>query len=649
LASGTHPVAAPLTNRPRLLGAIELCERLAIETERALRYGRPLAVAVIELGRVDDDQEALGAAAISALRLVDVVGWSGPTSLVIILPATARTADIPARRLLEALSAFAPHARAGLALCPGDGSTAEALIGAARDAARGSEPRELLWHGATVSPLRIAGRDIIAVDVETRRLLSVVERLASSDIPVLVTGETGVGKEIVAAALHHWSPRRSGRLVSINCAALVDSLFESELFGHERGAFSGAFATKIGLLESAAGGTVFLDEVGELSSSAQAKLLRVLETGAVTRVGALAERPIDVRIVAATNRDLQAEVSAGRFRLPEPPTDLPLPPGSYRMTMRPRAQDPVVYPFTVARGEVAHFDLALSEATDVPAGFALVPQGEFLFGTQAEDSVRRGFFHTVPIHEVTTGAYLIAQRECTFGQWLDFLRALPPRERPQRYPAVHGGFEGSLTLRELPGDKWELSFRPASVTYTVRSGDRIVYSGRAQRQTVDWMQLPVVGITADDAEAYARWLATSGRVAGARLCSEREWERAARGADDRLFPHGDSLAPEDADYDETYARAPLAMGPDEVGSHPSSRSPFGLDDMSGNAWEWTRSSLGGGAHAARGGSFYFDVNASRVSNRETPEPTFRDVSVGFRVCADYPPQAESARRADLAR
>jgi len=338
---------------------------------------------------------------------------------------------------------------------------------------------------------------------------------------------------------------------------------------------------------------------------------------------------------------------AGDFA--EPPVDLPLPPGSYRMTLRAPGRAPVVYPFAVARGEVAHFEVELPQPSEIPAGFVLVPPGAFLFGTQAEDSVRRGFLHTVPIHEASTGTYLIAQRECTFGQWVDFLRALPARERPQRYPAVHGGFEGALTFHELSGDRWELSFRPASVTYTARSGERIAYSGRAKRQTVDWAQLPVVGITADDAEAYARWLATSGGLVGARLCTEREWERAGRGADDRLFPHGDSLAPEDADYDETYARAPLAMGLDEVGSHPASRSPFGLDDMSGNAWEWTRSSLGGGAHAARGGSFYFDINASRVSNRETPEPSFRDVSVGFRVCADYPTHAESARRADAAR
>ncbi len=347
-------------------------------------------------------------------------------------------------------------------------------------------------------------------------------------------------------------------------------------------------------------------------------------------------------------REPDGKRSPQPFAAPAGWQDAPLSPGSYRMNLRVAGRPPVFYPFSVSRGEIVHFDVLLPDHGDIPSGFVYVPPGRFLFGTQAEDSVRRGFFHTVPMHQVVTSAYLIALRECTFAQWIDFLRALPPAERPGRYPAVHGGFEGALTFRELPGERWELVLRPASVTYTARSGEPIVYSARGRRKAVDWTALPVVGVSADDAEAYAHWLATSRQVPGARLCTEREWERAARGADDRFFPHGDTLATDDADFDETYGRAPLSMGPDEVGSHPGSRSPFGLDDMSGNAWEWTRSSLGG-VHAARGGSFYFDVNAARVSNREAPEPSFRDVSVGFRVCADAPPSAETARRADSAR
>ncbi|MBC8131400.1 MAG: sigma-54-dependent Fis family transcriptional regulator, partial [Deltaproteobacteria bacterium] len=140
------------------------------------------------------------------------------------------------------------------------------------------------------------------------------ERAAAGTINVLVLGETGVGKEVMARAVHRLSPRREGPYVCLNCAALSENLLETELFGHERGAFTGALAAKTGLLETAAGGTLFLDEVGELPPSIQAKLLRVIETREVTRVGSVRPRQIDVRFVAATNRDLEDEVEGGTFR-----------------------------------------------------------------------------------------------------------------------------------------------------------------------------------------------------------------------------------------------------------------------------------------------------------------------------------------------
>jgi formylglycine-generating enzyme required for sulfatase activity len=143
----------------------------------------------------------------------------------------------------------------------------------------------------------------------------------------------------------------------------------------------------------------------------------------------------------------------------------------------------------------------------------------------------------------------------------------------------------------------------------------------------------VGGIGYDDALAYAAWLDRTGRVPGARLCSELEWERAARGADARRFPHGNALAPQDANIDATYGKEPLAFGPDEVGSHAASASPFGVLDMAGNVWEWTRSAEAGGKPVARGGSYYMGANAAWINNRELPEPTFRDPTVGMRVCA----------------
>jgi two-component system response regulator AtoC len=154
----------------------------------------------------------------------------------------------------------------------------------------------------------------LAADPAMRRLYELIRRLARSDLPVLVHGETGSGKELVAAALHHGSPRAKGPLVSINCAALPETLAEAELFGHERGAFTGATNQRVGLLEAATGGTVFLDEIGDLSPAIQAKLLRAVETGRITRLGETRERAIDIRLVAATHRDLALEVAAGRFR-----------------------------------------------------------------------------------------------------------------------------------------------------------------------------------------------------------------------------------------------------------------------------------------------------------------------------------------------
>jgi two-component system response regulator HydG len=147
-----------------------------------------------------------------------------------------------------------------------------------------------------------------------QELFDSVRRFAPYARTVLVTGETGTGKELVAKALHRLGPRREKKLVTVNCSAVVETLFESELFGHMRGAFTGATDTKVGLFEHAHNGTIFLDEIGELPMSLQAKLLRAVELGEVQRVGSLEARRADVFAVAATNRDLRAESAIGKFR-----------------------------------------------------------------------------------------------------------------------------------------------------------------------------------------------------------------------------------------------------------------------------------------------------------------------------------------------
>ena len=168
----------------------------------------------------------------------------------------------------------------------------------AREARAGGGPSELLGVTAVMAELRQS-----------------VERAAAAPFAVLVDGESGSGKELVARAIHRGSPRRNKPFCTLNCAALPDDLVEAELFGHARGAFTGAIADRAGVFEEAHGGTLFLDEIGELTPRAQAKVLRVIQDGELRRVGENVSRRVDVRIVSATNRALRQEVDAGRFRL----------------------------------------------------------------------------------------------------------------------------------------------------------------------------------------------------------------------------------------------------------------------------------------------------------------------------------------------
>ncbi|RYZ09169.1 MAG: FHA domain-containing protein [Myxococcales bacterium] len=189
--------------------------------------------------------------------------------------------------------------RVAIATFPRDGSTVEALVGEAGARLRSTrDSEEPKAHPASsMSPVKELAR-----------------KGAQSSINILLLGETGVGKEVMTKFIHGNSPRAARPLFCLNCASIQESLLESELFGHERGAFTGAIQAKIGIFEAADGGTVFLDEIGEMPLPLQAKLLRVLEAKQVTRVGALKPKNIDVRFIAATNRDLEKEVAEGRFR-----------------------------------------------------------------------------------------------------------------------------------------------------------------------------------------------------------------------------------------------------------------------------------------------------------------------------------------------
>ena len=160
-----------------------------------------------------------------------------------------------------------------------------------------------------------ATSELLGVSAAMAEVRRTVERAAHAPFAVLIEGESGSGKELVARALHRRGPRRDRPFCTLNCAALPDDLVESELFGHARGAFTGAVAERVGVFEEAHTGTLFLDEIGELSPRAQAKVLRTIQEGELRRVGENVSRRVDVRLVSATNRDLRQEVAAGRFRL----------------------------------------------------------------------------------------------------------------------------------------------------------------------------------------------------------------------------------------------------------------------------------------------------------------------------------------------
>ena len=325
-------------------------------------------------------------------------------------------------------------------------------------------------------------------------------------------------------------------------------------------------------------------------------------------------------------RDLQP---LGQTVAPDQPATIA--PGSYRLLIRAPDYADTFYPFELHRGEHLEIELDLLPAAAVPPGFVYVPPGDFWFG-DADERLRTQFLDTVPIHRRHTVGYLIARHETTYREWINYLEALPVGARAGQLPDVSTALRGWLQLR--PGAAgWHLTFQPTSQRYDAGTGEPFVYAGRDRRARQDWREFPVAGTAPADAERYTRWLRDTGRVPGARLCSELEWERAARGADDRSYPHGDGLEADDANFDLTYGRVDSAFGPDVAGAHPASRSPFGVDDLAGNVFELTHSSVTADEFVIRGGAYYFNAATCRLTNRNQVPATFRDVTTGIRVCA----------------
>jgi DNA-binding NtrC family response regulator len=181
---------------------------------------------------------------------------------------------------------------------------------------RNAKDRQTLSTETRVLKRRVARvQEIVGKSEPIQKIKATIEKVAPTDVRVLITGENGVGKELVARWIHEKSARRDGPMVEVNCAAIPAELIESELFGHEKGSFTSAIKQRIGKFEQASGGTLFLDEIGDMSLSAQAKVLRALQEGKITRVGADKDITVDVRVVAATNKNLLEEIEEKKFRL----------------------------------------------------------------------------------------------------------------------------------------------------------------------------------------------------------------------------------------------------------------------------------------------------------------------------------------------
>jgi DNA-binding NtrC family response regulator len=298
--------------------------RVALEEEvvRARHFGRRCAVVMIRAaggrgvpyGRFCNRVRAL-------LRPVDRIGlYSADVAAVLLVESSSEAALELAQALTATPSDGGEALLAGVAPFPEAATTAEKLLELCWAALRGATPAAPVqaaplgtWTSA--SGAAVQSDEPIVVSPPMVHVFNTLTKLGRSQVPVLLLGETGTGKEVVARALHQRSPRRARPMVSVNCGAIPQHLVESTFFGHERGAFTGAVQQQRGVFEAADGGTVFLDEIGELPPSAQSALLRVLETRRVVRVGSSREIEVDVRVVAATHRDLEAMSESGAFRL----------------------------------------------------------------------------------------------------------------------------------------------------------------------------------------------------------------------------------------------------------------------------------------------------------------------------------------------
>jgi len=284
-----------------LLGYDALLRLFDDELVRARTFARPVSLVILSARAPGHPLQTWAPALLEKLRPVDRAAVYAADAVLVALPESGQA---EAEALGAAMVAGDPALRFGVATFPDGGTSVDELLDAARTAmVRGAAKRS----ATSIDPGLVVG-------ARMRAVWDLIDRVATANLPVLVLGETGAGKEVVTRALHTKSTRKDGPLRSVNCAAIPQNLVESVLFGHEKGAFTGADRTTKGLFEQASGGTLMLDEVGELPAAAQAALLRVLETKQIVRVGGDRDVSVDVRVIAATHRDLERMCAEGTFR-----------------------------------------------------------------------------------------------------------------------------------------------------------------------------------------------------------------------------------------------------------------------------------------------------------------------------------------------
>ena len=265
---------------------------------------------------------------------------------------------------------------------------------------------------AAPAPAPAPVRRAVFVDPASRHLLALAQRVSAADVTTLLVGPTGAGKEVLARVLHESSSRRNGPFVAINCAAMPEQLIESQLFGHEKGAFTGAQRAHKGLFEQAEGGTLFLDEIGEMPVHLQAKLLRVLQERQVVRLGSEASVPVNVRLVAATNRDLRQAIAQREFR-----EDLYYRIATFRLRLLPLAQRP---------GDIIPLAMQFVSQHACPAGqWQITPEAQQMLAQYAWPGNVRELENVMRRAVVISADGIIGPGQLMFDDWLDAAEAEP--------------------------------------------------------------------------------------------------------------------------------------------------------------------------------------------------------------------------------